>query len=329
MYIRYKIYAKKSIVKIAVLQPERTNSLSEISKYEPVVDPLPFLRDHIVQVISLSKNESEVSLLQKLGGYDCYINLCDGAADDDRAGIEVVHFLEKYRLPFTGASSSFYDPLRSEMKRAAVVCKVNVPAAFYAKRVDDISHTWNIFPCIVKHPQSYSSIGLTKDSVVENSIQLKKQVQIKIEKFGGALIEEYIKGREFTVLVVSVDKEKVVAFDAAEIIFPEGEHFKHFELKWLHHRAMKYKKADTETLNNVLKMISINIFKQMQGNGYARFDYRIDKNGEIYFLELNPNCSVYYPESDRSSADEILKFYPHGHDLFTEYILTYAMQRFI
>jgi len=43
-------------------------------------------------------------------GYDVFINLCEGAFDEDRAGIEVMQFLEKYNLPFTGSDSKFYEP---------------------------------------------------------------------------------------------------------------------------------------------------------------------------------------------------------------------------
>ena len=51
-------------------------------------------------------------------GYDVYFNLCDGAADEDTPGIEVVQALERHRVPFTGATSTFYEPSREAMKAA-------------------------------------------------------------------------------------------------------------------------------------------------------------------------------------------------------------------
>ena len=36
-------------------------------------------------------------------GFDVFFNLCDGAADEDRPGIEVVQTLEELGVPFTGA----------------------------------------------------------------------------------------------------------------------------------------------------------------------------------------------------------------------------------
>jgi len=55
---------------------------------------------------------------------------------------------------------------------------------------------------IVKHPNSYSSIGLTRESRVETPAALHVQARKMISLFGGTLIEEFIEGREFSVLIV-------------------------------------------------------------------------------------------------------------------------------
>jgi hypothetical protein len=45
-------------------------------------------------------------------------NLCDGAADQNTPGIEVVKTLEEHGAAFTGATSEFYEPSRQAMKLA-------------------------------------------------------------------------------------------------------------------------------------------------------------------------------------------------------------------
>jgi D-alanine-D-alanine ligase len=215
------------------------------------------------------------------------------------------------------------------MKLAAKKSNILYPEYLITNNIFEIDNLKLKYPLIVKHHNSYSSIGLTEDSVVYDIESLKKQAKYMISKYNKILIEEFIEGREFTVLVVSIDKNNVFAFDAAEIIFPAGEYFKHFNLKWKNHNSMKYIKVDDNSLNEYLKQSSIKIYKNINGNGYARFDYRMNKNGDIFFLELNPNCSIYYPENDLSSADEILNFYENGHQFFTDAILNFALQRFI
>lgn len=314
--------------KIAVLLVNNSQSNSVISKFEPTVNPLPYLSDFQTDVYSLTKKNA-IKILEKIKGkYDVYFNLCDGAEDDDRPGIEVVRFLEDNKLAFTGAGSSFYEPSRFEMKDAAKECNVSVPDTFYVETLNELKNHHFVFPCIVKHPNSYSSIGLTKNSVVHNQLSLINETTKMITSFNGALIETYIPGDEYTVLIVSETKNKSFAFYPAKIIFPYAETFKHFDLKWKYHSSMKYIPCPNLHLAKKLMKISIAIYNKMNGTGYARFDYRVDKNGEIYFIELNPNCSLFYPKENASSADEILSFSMNSMQLFIEKIISFALQRF-
>jgi D-alanine-D-alanine ligase len=67
----------------------------------------------------------------------------------------------------------------------------------------------------------------------------------------------------------------------------------------------------------------------MNGTGYARVDIRINEKGEIYILEINPNCSVYYSEAEAGSADFILLQKNNGHQKFTDILLKIAMNRVV
>lgn len=90
------------------------------------------------------------------------------------------------------------------------------------------------FPMLVKHHNSYSSIGLTRDSKVHDAAELQLQAERMIDAYGGCLIEEFVEGREFTVLVAEnpSDFDSPFAYRAVECRFPAGEDFKHFDLKW-------------------------------------------------------------------------------------------------
>ena len=98
------------------------------------------------------------------------------------------------------------------------------------------------FPLLVKHFSSYSSIGLTKDSKVWNVTDLRTQCHRMLHEFGGCLIEEFIVGREFTVLVAEVPNDTdetgaggttIHAYEPVECRFGPQEDFKHFQLKWV------------------------------------------------------------------------------------------------
>lgn len=173
------------------------------------------------------------------------------------------------------------------------------------------------FPLLVKHFSSYSSIGLTKDSKVWNVTDLKTQCQRMLHEFGGCLIEEFIVGREFTVLVAEVPDDDddtgtcLKAYEPVECSFGPNEDFKHFQLKWVDYDSMCWTKVSDADLAQRLKDMSCAIFQAMRGRGYGRLDIRSDPTGQhLYFLEINPNCGVFYPPGEYGSADFIL----HNHD---------------
>ena len=87
---------------------------------------------------------------------------------------------------------------------------------------------------IVKHHESYASVGMTKESRVENMGQLRSRFDLMCGQYGSARIEEFIAGREFTVLIVDNpdNLDDPYIYQPLEIIFPEGETFKHWAMKF-------------------------------------------------------------------------------------------------
>jgi D-alanine-D-alanine ligase len=317
---------------ICILNVDNNNSNSAISIFEPFANPLQWLNNHnCEQYLISAKNYKEqlIELLKK--DFKVFINLCDGAEGEDRPGIEVVKMLENAKVAFTGANSKFYEPTRIEMKRACRESLINYPKGLIIENnfnVGTLLDTLN-FPLIVKHSNSYNSIGMTKDSVVNNTDELSIQAHKMIEEYGSAMIEEYIDGEEYTVLVVENPNNIIepIVFKPMQIVFPEGETFKHFDLKWKSHTSMKYNPVIDKNIAEKIKIMSSEMFKTMNGSGYARCDLRMNSNGKLFMLEINPNCSIYFPKEDPSSADEILFAENNGHELFTALILKNAFNR--
>ena len=56
-------------------------------------------------------------------------------------------------------------------------------------------------------------------------------------------------------------------------------------------------------------------------------DMRVDHEGRIFILEINPNCGVYYPPTDPGGADLCLLHDPAGHEGFTKHLIEAAMAR--
>ncbi|MBI5540109.1 MAG: ATP-grasp domain-containing protein [Bacteroidia bacterium] len=317
---------------ICILTVDNNNLSSSISKYEPVANPLPYLNEHNCEqhFISFDKSIEQLkTLLNKQ--FDVFLNLCDGANGENRPGLEIVRELEKAKVAFTGANSSCYEPSRLEMKNACIRAGINIPKGIIVNDISKMNYLLNelSFPMIVKHFNSYNSIGMTKDSVVNNKEELELQINKIVGLFGSAMVEEYISGYEFTALVVEnpLFGNNPIVFNPMQIIFPKGESFKHFDLKWKSHISMKYTPVLNEKVSADIKKMSLNMFKTLQCTGYARCDIRMNAMGELYMLEINPNCSIYFPKEDPSSADEILFAEEKGHAIFTDLILKSAFNR--
>lgn len=295
-------------------------------------DPALYFREWDTQVHWIYKAtafEQIRALAEK--EFDVFINLCDACVDDEEAGIQVVDALEQFNLPFTGARSDFYDPSRATMKRACLRVGVQTPPFLFVTTEDQVEDAAKRlhFPLIVKHPNGHSSVGLLKESRVEHIDELRAQVRRMIAEYGGALIEEFILGREFDVLVVenANDHAAPFAYVPAEFLFPPSESFKHYDLKWVNYDSMRCVPCDDPALAARLQAMAKKLFVALNGSGYGRCDFRMDARGELYLLEINPNCGIFYPADELGSADFILSQHANGHRDFVERIIRAALNR--
>jgi len=76
-----------------------------------------------------------------------------------------------------------------------------------------------------------------------------------------------------------------------------------------------------------IKDMGRKVFLALNGDSYARCDLRMDKQGRIFFLEINPYCGIFYAPETPGSADCILKFDPIGARGFLEHLIKCAKLR--
>ncbi len=296
-------------------------------------DPRPFLPEEQWHVETLNKKTS-VEVITRLvegGEFDLFFNLCDGAADQGIPGIEVVETLEKLGVPFTGATSNYYEPTREEMKEACRREGIATPAAVLARDGADVERAAETlrFPLFVKHHNSYASVDLSRNSRVQSRAGLLQQAHKIISRYGAALVEEYIDGIECTVLVAENpdDPDRPVSYVPMQYRFPEGEEFKHADLKWVDYDALSSFPVEDPVLAARLREEAGRFFVALGGASFGRCDVRVNAGGTPYFLEINPNCGVYYPPSDPGSADLCLMKDPAGHEGFTRQLVRAALVR--
>ena len=296
-------------------------------------DPRPFLPEaswHVELLVKRSAEETVVRLVAS-GEFDLFFNLCDGAADEETPGIEVVRALERLRVPFTGATSEYYEPTREAMKDACAAEGIATPTYVMACEEADVERAAETlrFPLFVKHHSSYASVALSRASRVQSPAGLRRQARKIMSRFGAALIEEYIEGTECTVLVAENPDDALhpTTYLPMQYRFPEGESFKHAGVKWIDYDALGCFPVDDPVLAARLRRESARFFVGLKGASFGRCDIRVDAEGTPFMLEINPNCGVYYPPSDPGSADLCLLQDPAGHEGFTRQIVRAALER--
>jgi D-alanine-D-alanine ligase-like ATP-grasp enzyme len=316
-------------MRICVLHSGTVGSTAPYAPFDPDRDPSPWLVGHDVHHATLEK-ATAIRQIRELvtSGFDVFINLCDGAWEEDRPGIEVVTALERLGAAFTGADSRFYEPSRERMKRVCRYYDIPTPEGAFIRPGDALAELDELRPpLIVKHANSYNSIGLTPASRVADVTAATLQVHRMLDLYHQALVEEFIEGDEVTVLVSenADDPGAPHTYVPMRCSFPPGETFKHFDLKWKDHLDIAWYPVADGPLSTRLRELSARMFVALGGRGYGRCDIRIDRDGTPWFLEMNPNCGVFYPPATPGSADVILAADPVGHAGFLRRILAAAI----
>lgn len=296
-------------------------------------DPRPFLPNDEWHVATLEGKKESVAQVEELiaEGFDLFFNLCDGAADQDIPGIEVIETLERHGVPYTGASSECYEPTRVKMKEVCREQGIATPAYVVAETEEDVERAAETlrFPLFVKHYSSYASVDLSRRSRVRTPAGLRQQARKIMSRHGAALIEEYIEGIECTVLVAEnpLDPSSPITYVPAQYRFPEGESFKHSDLKWVDYEGLTSFAVEDSVLAARLRDECARFFVGLNAASFGRCDLRVAKDGTPYMLEINPNCGVFYLPEDAGSADIILGLDPAGHVGFTEQLVAAAFAR--
>ena len=227
---------KNDIMRVCVLQPDYSTSGVDYKNYDPPRDLSKLLPNAIVDHVFLNKL-STYKQLKELSkkNYTVFVNLCEGYLEWDVPSIDVVYFLEQLNLPFTGPSSVLYDPSKELMKYVAYLEGIKTPQYTLIEKIEDIelscSHLH--YPLFVKPSKAGDSLGIDAFSFVKNIQELKNKIATIVDDYGPVLVEEYIDGREFTVMLVNnpENNKTQTIYNPIEYIFPDGVFFKTYDLK--------------------------------------------------------------------------------------------------
>jgi D-alanine-D-alanine ligase len=226
----------------------------------------------------------------------------------------VPSLLDSLQLPYTGAGTEAMMLTSNKVlaKRWLAAAGLPTPPWFTASEMHEDLRIEG--PWLVKSVWEHASIGLDEDSVLPDAGRGKLLAEMNKRRgsLGGAcLAEAFIDGRELNLsLLAGVNGPEVlppaeIRFDA----YPPGKvRVVGYRSKWeegsfeFNHtpRSFEFLPADASLIAH-LKEIALKCWRLFNLRGYARVDFRVDREGRPWILEVNANPCL-SPDAGFSAA---------------------------
>lgn len=137
------------------------------------------------------------------------------------------------------------------------------------------------YPCVVKPSDEGSTVGLSIVQADVEDKQLPAAIENAFNYSDKILIEQYIKGREFTVPVIGNETFPVIE------IRPKGG-FYDYEHKYTKGMTEYFCPADIpEDIELKAREDALKAHKALGCSVYSRVDFMLDENNKLYCLEVN------------------------------------------
>jgi D-alanine-D-alanine ligase len=158
------------------------------------------------------------------------------------------------------------------------------------------------FPLIVKPPQEDASLGITEKSVVRDLRDLLARMDELQQAYQQpVLVEEFIDGREFYVAVLGNAHAQALPVIELDFSRDPGNTLRiaSWDVKWGGEAGASAGGSPPESvvaddlpedLVQRMQTTAIEAFHALRLRDYARIDLRVNDAGEVFVIEVNPNC---------------------------------------
>ena len=265
---------------------------------------------------------------------DVVFNLCESVYGNSCWEMNLPALLDLLHIPYTGSPPLTLGLCQDKGKVKDILRSQGIQTPRYKIFDQPLNHIkGNIFPMIVKPLHEDGSLGISEKSVVFDDETLGRQIQYVIDKYHQpALVEEFIDGRELNVSLIETNG-KVGVLPISEIDYselPEGlAKICGYEAKWVpesleYQRSKPICPAPLEWLmKKRLEHIAVRVFKLFGCRDYARVDIRVDREGKIYVIDVNPNPDI----SPQAGMTRAIKAQGMAYEEFIGGLLERALQR--
>jgi len=232
---------------------------------------------------------------------DLVFNLFEGFCGYPETEAVLPEILSEMGIPCTGCPTSALKLGldKAKMKVILKVAGIRTPD-FQLLNPETLNWFRLGYPCIVKPRCEDASHGLSPGSVVNDSASLERQIGLVSNRYsGGALVEEFIDGREFNATILGDFECRVLPVSEIVYSLPSGmPKILTFAAKWEPDspyfegtKAVCPAEVEAEERERIAET-ALAAFRILGGKGYARVDMRMDHEGQVNVIEVNPNPDI-------------------------------------
>lgn len=228
-------------------------------------------------------------------------NLCEGFWGDARQEMNVAGLLELLRIPYTGSRPLCLGLTQDKARSKDLLLQRGLPTPRFllVRPGEQYPKVNNLtFPLIVKPRFEDASQGIDPASVVDTPQEVLKRIRYIHDTYQqGALVEEFIEGRELNVAIIG--SKSLSVLPVSEIRFAEDLPRKIvcFDGKW-QPGSKAYQGSTpvcpaklTAKQDLLIRDVALRAFKLFECRDYARVDIRLRDNIP-YILEINANPDI-------------------------------------
>ncbi len=221
---------------------------------------------------------------------DVVYNALHGEYGED-GGIQ--ELLDHHNIPYTGSNkfSSAMAMNKYLTKDMAIKAGIKTPIFILVREGEDLQskmsqiHKAITYPLIIKPVSGGSSLGVTKAHNLEEVMQ---GLQKALSFGGGALVEEYIAGREATCGVINnFRNQSTYSLPPVEIVPPPENSFFDYDSKYSGKTREICPGTFSQKEKDEIERVSALIHDTMGLRHYSRSDFIVSPRRGVYFLEVN------------------------------------------
>jgi len=234
---------------------------------------------------------------------DLVVNFCDtGFRNIPTQELNLPAYMELLRIPYTGAPPAAmvicFD--KAIVRLVAQSLEVPVPDEAYVPAEMPLDAVPDLLPALIKPNAADGSVGITKDAVVRSRNEALDYLNWLRKTLPGrdALLQEYLPGAEYGVGLIGNPELGLRMLPPLEVDYsrlPSGLNpILSFESKAIpdspYWTQIKFKRAElTPEVKSRLELWTRHLFKRFGLRDYGRFDFRVDADGRLKLIEVNPN----------------------------------------